>query len=130
MQRGWNRVTSKNYCWWCYHAVGHLLKKWCVPQSLKVHLYKTIIMLTVINGAESSTLTNKMERVSMMLWKMKILRKIHTPLYKNSYCRAKINQETYNKFQSPNTVSIINPSVPSYLNSCSPGLLDNFLQGI
>lgn len=41
--------------------------------------------------------------------KMKIPRKMHTQTYENGYCRIKINQETYTKFQSPSTVSIINP---------------------
>jgi hypothetical protein len=67
-------------------------------------------MLIVTNGAESWILTNKMERVSTIMWKMKILRKLHTPTYENGYCRIKINQETYIKSQPPSTVTITNPS--------------------
>jgi hypothetical protein len=47
-----------------------------------------------------------MERV-LMMWERKILRKIYGPTYENGYWRTKMNQEIYNKFKSPNTVTII-----------------------
>jgi len=41
-------------------------------------------------GAESCTLTNKLER-ALMAWGRKILRKIYRKRYKNGYWRIKIN---------------------------------------
>jgi len=53
-------------------------------------LYGTIIRSVVTCGAESWTLTNKMER-ALMIWGRKILRKIYGQTYKSSYWRIKIN---------------------------------------
>jgi hypothetical protein len=58
----------------CYRALGHLLKKRYITQSLKL-LYGTTIRLIVIYGAEFWTLTNKMGRV--LMWESKILGKIY-----------------------------------------------------
>jgi hypothetical protein len=90
----------------CYHALGHLLKKRYVTQALRVGLYKRIIRPIVTYGAESWTLTNKMERV-LLMWERKILRKIYGPTYENGYWRIEMNQEIYNKFKSPNIVTTI-----------------------
>jgi len=54
-------------------------------------LYETIIRPVVTCGAESWTLTNKMER-ALMTWERKILRKI----YENGYWRIKINEDICN----------------------------------
>jgi hypothetical protein len=42
-----------------------------------------------------------------MIWERKILRKIYGPTYGNGYCRLKINKKNYNKFKSPDIISII-----------------------
>jgi hypothetical protein len=60
----------------------------------------------VTYGAETRTLTNKMERV-LMTWERKIVRKIHGPTYENGCWRIKMNQEIYNKFKSLNIVTAI-----------------------
>jgi hypothetical protein len=90
----------------CYRALGHLLKKRYITQALRGSLYKTIIRPIVTYGAESWTLTNKMEKV-LMMWGRKILRKIYGPTYENGYWRMKMNQEIYNKFKPPDIVSTI-----------------------
>jgi hypothetical protein len=74
--------------------------------GIKRGLYKTIIRPIVTFGAESWTITNKMERV-FMTWERKILRKPYGPTYENGYWRIKMNQEIYNKFKSPNTLTAI-----------------------
>jgi hypothetical protein len=45
-----------------YHALGPILKKRSISQSIKICLYKTVITPTVMYGAEEWTLTNKMEK--------------------------------------------------------------------
>jgi hypothetical protein len=55
------RITAGNKC---YHALGHLLKKRYITQALRVGLYKTIVRPIVTYGAESWTLTNKMESLN------------------------------------------------------------------
>jgi hypothetical protein len=47
-----------------------------------------------------------MERV-LMTWERKIPRKIYGPTHENGYWRIKINQEIYNKFKSPNILTVI-----------------------
>jgi hypothetical protein len=47
-----------------------------------------------------------MER-ALMMWERKILRNIYGPTYENGCWRIKMNQEIYNKFTSPNIVTII-----------------------
>jgi hypothetical protein len=88
----------------CFHALGHLLKKGYRTHSLGVGLYKTVIRQVVTYGAESCTLTNKMER-ALMTWERKILRRIYGPTYGNGYWRIKMNQEIDNLHQ-PTTALI------------------------
>ena len=59
----------------CYYALGPILRRRSISQSVKIRLYKTIICPAVIYGAETWTLTNKIENM-LMTWERKILRKI------------------------------------------------------
>jgi hypothetical protein len=72
----------------CYHALGHLLKERYITQALRMGLYKTAMKSIVTDGAESCTLTNKMEG-DLMKWERKILWKIYEPIYENSCWRIK-----------------------------------------
>jgi len=40
----------------CYYALGPILKRRSISQSIKIHLYKMIIRPTVTYGAETWTL--------------------------------------------------------------------------
>ena len=46
----------------CYYALGPILKRRSISQSVKIHLYKTIIRPTVTYGAETWTLSSKIEK--------------------------------------------------------------------
>ena len=46
----------------CYYALGTRLKRRSISQSIKIRLYKTIIRPVVTYGAETWTLTCKMEK--------------------------------------------------------------------
>jgi hypothetical protein len=65
------RLTAGNKC---YHALGHILKKRYISQSIKVRLCKTVIRPIVTYGAETWTLTEKIindmgkESVEKNIW--------------------------------------------------------------
>jgi hypothetical protein len=46
----------------CYYALGPILKRRSIPQSIKLRLYKTIIRPAVTYGAETWTVTSKIEK--------------------------------------------------------------------
>jgi len=75
----------------CYHALGPILKRRSVSQSIKSRLYKTIIRPTVIYGAETWSLTSKVEKI-LMTWGRKILRKIYGPTKEKGQWRIKLTQ--------------------------------------
>jgi len=50
----------------CYNALGPILKRRSISQSIKIRLYKRIVRPTVIYGAETRTVTKKIESVNDM----------------------------------------------------------------
>jgi hypothetical protein len=89
----------------CYYALGTLLKR-LISQSIKIRLYKTIIRSVVTYGAETWTLTSKMEKM-LMTWERKILRKIYGPTKEDGQWRIKTNTELMTKYKAPDIVNII-----------------------
>jgi hypothetical protein len=79
------RLTAGNKC---YHALGHILKKRYISQSIKVRLYKTLIRPIVTYGVETWTLTEKMGKL-LMTWERKVLRKVYGPTKENGCWRIK-----------------------------------------
>jgi hypothetical protein len=72
-----------------------------------------------------------MERV-LMKWERKILRKIYGSIYENGYWRIKMNQEIYNKFKSPNIVSVIKIrrlQWPGYVRMDGVGIVKKLMKG-
>jgi hypothetical protein len=59
-----SKITVGNKC---YYALGPILKRRCISQSIQIRLYKTITRPTVTYGAETWTLTNKIEKM-LMTW--------------------------------------------------------------
>jgi hypothetical protein len=90
----------------CYYALGPILKRRSISQSIKIHLYKTIIRPVVIYGAEAWTLINKNEKM-LITWERKILRKIYGPTKENGQWRIKTNSELMTKYKSQDIVSAI-----------------------
>jgi hypothetical protein len=74
-----SKITVGNKC---YHALGTVLKRRSISQSIKICLYKTIIRPVVTYGAETWTLTSKMGNM-LMTWERKILREIYGPTKEN-----------------------------------------------
>ena len=89
----------------CYYALGTILKR-SISQSIKIRLYKTIIRPVVTYGAETWTLTSKMEKM-LMTWERKILRKIYEPTKENGQWGIKTNEEVMTKYKAPDIVNII-----------------------
>jgi hypothetical protein len=70
----------------CFYALGPILKRRSISQSIKIHLYKTIIRPAVTYRAETWTVTSKIEKI-LMTWERKILRKIYGPTKENGQWR-------------------------------------------
>jgi hypothetical protein len=66
----------------CYYALGPILKRRSISQSIKIRLYKTIIRPAVIYGAEGWTVTDRNGKM-LMTWERKMLRKIYGPTKEN-----------------------------------------------
>jgi len=90
----------------CYYALGTILKRRSISQSIKICLYKTIIKPVVTYGAETWTLTSKMEKM-LITWERKILRKIYRPTKENGQWRIKTNAELMIKYKAPDIVNVI-----------------------
>ena len=65
-----------------------------------------IIRPAVTYGAETWTLTSKIEKI-LMTWDTKILRKIYGPTKENGQCRIKTNAELITKYKSQDIVTVI-----------------------
>jgi len=90
----------------CYYALGPILKRRSISQTIKIHLYKTIIRPSVIYGAETWSLTSKIEKM-LMTWERKILRKMYGPTKENGQWRIKTNAELITKYKSQDIVTVI-----------------------
>jgi len=90
----------------CYCALGPILKRRSISQSIKIRLYKTIIRPAVAYVAETWTLTNKTEKM-LMTWERKILRKIYGPTKENGQWRLKTILELIKKYKSQDIVAVI-----------------------
>jgi hypothetical protein len=59
----------------------------------------------VTYGAKSWALTNITE-IALMMWERKILRQIYAPTYGNGSRGIKMSHEIYNKFISPDIITL------------------------
>jgi hypothetical protein len=71
-----SKIAGGNKCYYALGTLGTILKRISISQSIKIRLYKTIIRAVVTYGAETWTLTSKMEEM-LMTWERKILGKIY-----------------------------------------------------
>ena len=97
-----SKIAVGNKC--CY-ALGTILKRRSISQPIKICLI-TIIGPVVAYGAETWTLTSKMEKM-FMTWEGKILRKIYGPTKENRQWRIKTNEELMTKYKAPDIVNVI-----------------------
>jgi len=90
----------------CYFALGAIIKRRSISQSIKIQLYKTIIRSAVTYGAETWTLTSKTEKM-LMTRERKLLSKIYGPTKQNGQWRIKTNEELRTKYKSQDIVTIM-----------------------
>jgi hypothetical protein len=90
----------------CYCALGPILKRRSISQSIKIRLYKAIIRPAVIYGAEGWTVTDRNGKM-LMTWGRKILREIYGPTEGNGQWGVKADSELMTKYKSQDTVSAI-----------------------
>ena len=83
----------------CYYALGPILKRRSISQSIKICLSKTIIRPTMIYGAETWAVSSKIEKM-LMTWERKILRKLYGPTKENGQWRIKTNPVLITNYKS------------------------------
>jgi len=62
----------------CYHSVQYLLSSRLLSKNLKIKIYRTIILLVVLYGCETWSLTLREER-KLRVFENKVLRRIFGP---------------------------------------------------
>ena len=85
-----------------YYALGTILKRRSISQSIKIRLI-TIIGPVVTYGAETWTVTSKMEKMVNDMGK----KKIYGPTKENGQWRIKTNEELMTKYKAPDIVNVI-----------------------
>jgi hypothetical protein len=97
-----SKIAVGNKC--CY-ALGPILRRRSISQTIKIRLYKTIIRPAVTQGTETWTVTNITEKM-LMTWERKIMRKIYGPKKGNGLWRIETNLELMTKYKSQDIVTV------------------------
>jgi hypothetical protein len=98
-----NRLNSGNAC---YHSVKNLVSSRLVSKSLKIKIYKTVILPLVLCGCETWCLTLREEH-RLRVFENRALRKIFGPKREEDGPWRKLhNDELHNLCSSPNIVRV------------------------
>jgi hypothetical protein len=62
----------------CYHSVQNLLSSRLLSKNLKIKIYRTIILLVVLHGCETWSLTLREER-RLSVFENRVLRRVYGP---------------------------------------------------
>ncbi|PNF16871.1 hypothetical protein B7P43_G06069, partial [Cryptotermes secundus] len=92
----------------CYHSVQHLLSFRLLSKNTKITIYKIIILLVVLYGCETSSLTLREEH-TLRVFENRVLRKTFGPK------RVEVTggwtklhtEELHNLYSSPNIIRMI-----------------------
>jgi hypothetical protein len=86
----------------CYHSVQKLLSSRLLPKTIKIRIYKTIILPMVLYGSETWSLT-------LRVFENRMLRRISGPMRNEvTGCWRKLhNEELHNLYSSPSIVRTI-----------------------
>jgi len=92
----------------CYHSVQNLLSSRLPSNNTKIKIYRTIILLDILYGCETLSLTMKGEH-RMRLFENRVLRRIFRPKRDKitGEWRKLHNEELNDLYSSPNIVQVI-----------------------
>jgi hypothetical protein len=97
-----------------YFATISLFRRRLLFRATKIMLYKTLIRLVVLYGAEAWTLTKKEEQ-ALLIFETKIFRRIYGPKYENREWKSQTNQELEEMSKGENVVKWIKGQRISWL---------------
>jgi hypothetical protein len=99
-----SRLNSKNAC---YYSVQNLFSFRLISKSLKIKIYKTVILPVVLYGCETWSLAWGEER-RLRVFENRVLRKIFGPKREEDRSWRKLyNDELHGLYSSPNIVRVI-----------------------
>ena len=92
----------------CYHLVQNLLSSRLLSKNLKIMVFRTIILLVVLYGCETWSLTLREER-KLRVFENMVLRRIFGPSWDEGpgEWRRLHNEELSDLYSSPNIVRVI-----------------------
>jgi hypothetical protein len=90
-----------------YHSVQNLLSSHLISKNLKIKIYKIVILLVVLYGCETWSLTLREEQ-RLRVFENKVLRRIFGPIREEDGLWRKLhNDELHILYSSPNIVRVI-----------------------
>jgi hypothetical protein len=103
------RLNSGNAC---YHSVQNLLSSRLLSKNVKVRIYKTVILLVVLYGCETWSLTVREEH-KLRVFENRVLTRIFGPRRDGVTGEwGKLhNKELHNLYSSPSIIRIIKSKI-------------------
>lgn len=98
-----NRIKSAERC---LFSVNKLFTSRLLTKTTKLRIYKTIVRPVLMYGAETWTLSKKMER-KIITFENKVLRKVFGPVSENGIFRRRKNIEIHTLFNEPDVTAVI-----------------------
>jgi hypothetical protein len=103
-----DKITSRLNCRnACYYLVQNVLPSYLIPKNIRMKIYKTVILLVVLYGCETWSLTLRKEH-RQRFFENRVLRTIFRPKREEDRLLRKLhNDELHSLYSSPNIVRVI-----------------------